>query len=902
MNAHTPFDANQDWTNPYCQNSSNDPMVDALLGNAYHVVRTVYCNLGNLKLIYDFLNKYGMVLGVKSETELKAMPTSASYVRLYGFDNTNKRVVTDYLYVDGDRSGVIPDDQSATGSWILVATSNSDGGGDGDDGKASPPYIPYSYNNGSAIGGETTIPVPVGTVGVPMIVVEGYTNLVGYGFTYDAATLTVTLAQPLEPGDEVHLFLTGTPAVPDNPNVTDWVQINWLYNGGYAVGGEQVITIPYTFESVPAIYKNGERYYAGLSDKSYTVDAANQRILLTEPLDTNDRLIVTIGGESTTLIMSDRTIQEVARSANVKDSEVIISSNTTQYLNGIKVVYDLVAQKIYGLPSLPTNVYIGSVSNGQLTYNPGNITVNLLPIPGSAKEFEDKLASDAGASSIGADSGKTIQEELDTLEETSGILSNSVYKPIPVKYSPDYSQVMVASVNPQGLAQDDTYWYITEDTTSGGAYTCTLSRIDKVTNNKETFPGTFGTHGQGIGILPSGEVFIGGATNSFITVINFSAGTSSQVACTGFMKDFPFCYDSKTDLIYQLQDADGTSANITRIAVLSRTAGFISDNSIDRKLVKPGYPQGITTDGSFLYVTCGNSWAAASTGTWNDYWACFKVSLTGQVIERAMFRRTSMGVLTGGITVTSHEPQAVSWYKGKLSFLQYIGSSSATNAVIFTEDSDGSAIRAVPKNLWVDYYSLDELGINTSTLTSGSSLRTIVGALPDNASVTFSLSNEAAFLADTGIAFGVCKITRINANRAYAVAVESSSGLTATSNGNVSFVSIYDTIQSAPKMVRGSKPITLGYEGTTVATAPSTVTVSGMGSCNELVIHITHTAGTNPVTPYRFTKDEINYYVANSITLYLGDGTGFMSMQFTSTGISITGVTGSPIVRRVLLS
>lgn len=405
MNSHTPFDANQDWTNPYCHNSSNDPMVDALLGNAYHVVRTVYCNLGNLKLIYDFLNKYGMVLGVKSEAELKTMPTSASYVRLYGFDNTNKRVVTDYLYVDGDRTGIIPDDPSATGSWILVATSNSDNGGDGDGGKASPPYIPYTYNNGSAIGGETTIAVPNGTVGVPMIVVGGYTNLVGYGFTYDVASLTVTLAQPLEPGDEVHLFLTGTPAVPDNPNVTDWVQINWLYNGGYASGGEQVIAIPYTFESVPAIYKNGERYYAGLADKSYTVDVANQRIILTEPLAINDRLIVQIGGESTTLIMSDRTIQEVARSADVHENEVILSTNTTQYLNGMKVIYDVVAQKIYGLPTLPANVYINTVSNGQLTYSPGNITVDLLPAPYPAltalKQYQDSLASEQGTSRIG---------------------------------------------------------------------------------------------------------------------------------------------------------------------------------------------------------------------------------------------------------------------------------------------------------------------------------------------------------------------------------------------------------------------------------------------------------------------------------------------------------------------
>ena len=412
MTGHVPFDASSDWTNPYCQNTSNDPLVDKMIGNAYHVVRTIYCNLGNLKLIYDFLNQYGMVLGVKSETELKALTTKASFVRLYGFDNTNKRIVTDYLYVDGDRTGIIPDDPKSTGSWILVATSNSGGGTD--DGKATPPYIPYVYNKGSALGGETTIPVPAETVGVPMIVIEGYTNFVGYGFTYDPLTLTVTLAQPLEPGDEVVLMLTGTPAVPDNPNINDWIQFNWLYNGGSAVGGEQVIDIPYTFQSVPAIYKNGARYYAGLVDKSYAVDTTNQRILLTEALATNDRLIVTIGGEAESIVITDRTIQEIARSANVKDSEVILSTNTTQYLNGMKVVFDEVAQKSYGLPTLPTNVYINTVSNGKLTYSPGNITVDLIPLPNSADALRATLASSTGSSLVGHGS-TTVKAALDEL-------------------------------------------------------------------------------------------------------------------------------------------------------------------------------------------------------------------------------------------------------------------------------------------------------------------------------------------------------------------------------------------------------------------------------------------------------------------------------------------------------
>ena len=415
MNAHTPFDANQDWSNPYCQNRSNDPMVDALLGNAYHVVRTVYCNLGNLKLLYDFLNQYGMVIGVNSEEELKALSTLVKYSRIYGYSRAGDRQVTDYLYVEGDRTGILPNDTTATGSWITVATSGSNGGGTSSTEGA---YIPWVYSNGSATGGETTINVPDGTVGVPFIIINGDMQYVGRGFEFNVDSLSVTLAQPLEEGDEVVFLLTGTPAVPDNPNVSDWVQINWLYNGGYASGGEQVIQIPYTFQSVPAIYKNGVRYYAGLSENSYTVDADNQRIMLTEPLATNDRLIVTIGGESRTLIMFDRTIQEVARSANVKDTEIILSTNTSQYLNGMKVVYDVVAQKMYGLPSLPSNVYIGSVSNGQLTYNPGSITVPLVEVPDSAAKLKSELIANTGSSMIHTSSGDTVEESLVKLKDS----------------------------------------------------------------------------------------------------------------------------------------------------------------------------------------------------------------------------------------------------------------------------------------------------------------------------------------------------------------------------------------------------------------------------------------------------------------------------------------------------
>lgn len=404
MNAHTPFDANQDWTNPYCQNSSNDPMVDALLGNAYHVVRTVYCNLGNLKLIYDFLNQYGMVLGVQSEAELKALTTKATFARIYDKSPAGDRRVTDYLYVDGDRTGILPDDTTATGSWVKVATSGSSGGGESSGEGA---YIPWVYNSGAAVGNETTIRVPDGTIGVPFIIVNGSMNYVGKGFEFDTATLTITLAQPLEVGDEVVCLLTGVPAVPGVPNISNWTQINWLYNNGAAVGGEQVIEVPYTFQDIPAVFKNGLRLVKGLTTDSYTLDTENNRFILTEPLAVNDRLVAQIGGEVQVLSVPDHTLEEVARVANVKNSEVILSTDTVQSLNGKKVVYSVSEQKIYGLPVLPTNVYIQSVENGKLTYNPGSVIVDLLPTPSDAltihKDFRALLASPEGADYIGGD-------------------------------------------------------------------------------------------------------------------------------------------------------------------------------------------------------------------------------------------------------------------------------------------------------------------------------------------------------------------------------------------------------------------------------------------------------------------------------------------------------------------
>lgn len=95
-------------------------------------------------------------------------------------------------------------------------------------------------------------------------------------------------------------------------------------------------------------------------------------------------------------VESSRRIPEVARSSNVSDNEVILSNDTSTSLDGKKVVYDVVSQRIYAIPTLPAGVTIASVSGGNLTYVPGNVTVSLLPAPGDAAALRSELAGPNG--------------------------------------------------------------------------------------------------------------------------------------------------------------------------------------------------------------------------------------------------------------------------------------------------------------------------------------------------------------------------------------------------------------------------------------------------------------------------------------------------------------------------
>ncbi|EFR8087429.1 hypothetical protein H0088_004068 [Salmonella enterica] len=111
------------------------------------------------------------------------------------------------------------------------------------------------------------------------------------------------------------------------------------------------------------------------------------------------------GGSGSAGIKTNK--QAIARACNVKVSEVIYSNDVLTTLDGKKVVYDKPNQYIWGLPSgIPSGATIVSMTGSTLIYNPGNISITLLPLPSSVRDelnsYIALLNSPTGATEIGS--------------------------------------------------------------------------------------------------------------------------------------------------------------------------------------------------------------------------------------------------------------------------------------------------------------------------------------------------------------------------------------------------------------------------------------------------------------------------------------------------------------------
>lgn len=155
--------------------------------------------------------------------------------------------------------------------------------------------------------------------------------------------------------------------------------ITWIYNGGAANGGETEITLDIVVDSVSEIYIRGSRQQIGLG---FEFDPATSKITLADALEQGDDVVVVINGDPTVYNQIDRSPQEVARSNNVPNSEVILSTDKTTVLNGKTILYDVLTQTSWIIPGgIPAGAKIKDVASGTLTYTPGDVSVQMEKVP-----------------------------------------------------------------------------------------------------------------------------------------------------------------------------------------------------------------------------------------------------------------------------------------------------------------------------------------------------------------------------------------------------------------------------------------------------------------------------------------------------------------------------------------
>lgn len=232
---------------------------------------------------------------------------------------------------------------------------------------------------------------------------------------YTLNGFSVDFADPIASGVEVQIVQYTPIQLGNGSNSGSSSQVTWVYNDGSAVGGETTITVELAGDDVSEIYVNSARQQKGIG---FTYDQDTNVITLAQPLEPEDEVIVKIGGDPTLYNQIDRTPNEVARAANVTLSQVILSSNSSTKLDGKTVLFDVAAQKAWGIPSgIPAGATIVSVTGSNMTYAPGNVVVSLIPTPNSAEELKALLQANTGAGVIFTTTGETVQQVIDSLDD-----------------------------------------------------------------------------------------------------------------------------------------------------------------------------------------------------------------------------------------------------------------------------------------------------------------------------------------------------------------------------------------------------------------------------------------------------------------------------------------------------
>ncbi|QHB41667.1 hypothetical protein [Dickeya phage Ds5CZ] len=202
---------------------------------------------------------------------------------------------------------------------------------------------------------------------------------------YSLDGFNVDFSPPISSGSELQIIQYVPIQLGSGSGSGSGTVITWVYNSGSAIGGETTITLDVDAEDVSEIFINGVRQHKNLG---FQYEFTTKVITLAHELDMGDEVVIVVNGDPTLYNQIDHTPNEVARAANVPVSQVILSSNRSAKLDSKTVLFDVVAQKYWRIPSgIPTGSTISDVTGSSLTYVPGNVVVSLIPYTGFAPDY-----------------------------------------------------------------------------------------------------------------------------------------------------------------------------------------------------------------------------------------------------------------------------------------------------------------------------------------------------------------------------------------------------------------------------------------------------------------------------------------------------------------------------------
>ncbi|MER2910324.1 phage head-binding domain-containing protein [Morganella morganii] len=525
-----------------------------------------------------------------------------------------------------------------------------------------------------------------------------------------------------------------------------------------------------------------------------------------------------------------------------------------------------------------------------------------------------ELSGNSGASMVGTDSGSTVQDELD-------VLNNKHIFEMPTYFKNVHSEPINGEDYPQGLAESDNYWFIiyTDRTTS--PQKSHIKRIDKETGASIDSGDIQYGDLHNIAVLNDNEVIyvtpVSTGSYSYsgsLTKYNFTTGSTLAMTFesgTKMSTTYGFCYDG-VDKLYQIdlvsQNINNPDGRFDQIRVYSisqmKRIGIIP---MPREVVREGFVQALDCHQGMLYFYTGGSYIGNDPSN-KRVTSIYLSSLNGQLLSGANYRADSFASAfqPDNTSVIGYEAQGISCRDGKVKILCFTGQSQA-NILIGSRTIDGDGI-AITQNVngssyirEVRFSSFNELNISNSDLMQGDALGLIASRMLDNSVLECALdpANWSAITSQLGISVGVIRIYRANKSRVYGevftVNYDSTNASRRVSfsiyNGVTDAMTISNNYRYTPKII---------YSDSALATVGQEINLN-WDLYTSISVLVTNSSAPNPAGVLNIHSGIAKFCIENNQNLAVGNGVATVNLSITSSGIRVVGISGTqPIIRRVL--